>query len=361
MALRQRIAFNGKFLAAGPTGVHRVAEEMIRAVDRLLAGTDGPAPQLLSPRGARRHLGTVAICQVRPGLLPWVPWEQLELPLRARGRLLVNLCNLGPLTSRHAVTMIHDAQVHLCPGSYPRAFRLWYRACLPALGHRSRHILTVSNFSRDQLVRSGIAPPERITVIHNGADHILRPPSDPRILGRLGLPVRAFACAQSSTQDHKNIPLLFRTFADPALRDLTLVLIGDAAAADFRARGHRIPPNVVFTGRIPDPELRSLLEDALCYLCPSLTEGFGLPPLEAMLLGAPAVVAPEGALPEVCADAALYADPRDPAAWVARVRDLARLPALWQSRSRLGRARAASFTWRRAATALLAVLAGIVP
>ena len=68
-----------------------------------------------------------------------------------------------------------------------------------------------------------------------------------------------------------------------------------------------------------------------------------------MLLGTPAIVAPEGALPEICGAAALYADARDPAAWAARVRDLAGYPALWQSRSRLGRARAAGFTWRRAA------------
>jgi glycosyltransferase involved in cell wall biosynthesis len=334
---------------------------MIRAVDRLLAEAEGPAPELLSPRGAQRHLGTVAIDQRRPGLLPWIPWEQLELPLRARGRLTVNLCNLGPLASRNAVTMIHDAQVYLTPGSYTPAFRLWYRACLPALGRRSRLVLTVSNYSRDQLVRFRLAPAERITVIHNGADHILRPAGDPRALGRFGLPVRAFACAQASTQDHKNIGLLLRAFADPALRKTTLVLIGAATAADFRARGHVIPPNVVFTGRITDAELRGLLEDALCYLCPSLTEGFGLPPLEAMLLGTPAIVAPEGALPEICDAAALYADARDPAAWVARIQDLARLPALWQSRSRAGRARAATFTWRRAATALLATLAGIAP
>ncbi len=358
-ALRQAVVFNGKFLAAGPTGVHRVAAEMIRAVDQLLAGADGPAPQILCPRGARRHLGTVHVGQRPAGVLPWIPWEQLELPLRARGRLLVNLCNLGPLASRHAVTMIHDAQVHLTPGSYSPLFRLWYRACQPALGRRSRRVLTVSAYSRDQIVRFGIAPPENITVIHNGADHVLRPASDHRALGRLALPVRSYACAQASLQPHKNIGLLLRAFADPALRDHKLVLIGDATAEDFHRRGHLVPQNVVFAGRIPDGELRGLLEDALCYLCPSTTEGFGLPPLESMILGTPAIVAPEGALPEVCGDAALYADAGDPVAWAARLRDLAQLPALWQSRSRAGRAHAAAFTWRRAALALLAALAEV--
>ena len=101
------------------------------------------------------------------------------------------------------------------------------------------------------------------------------------------------------------------------------MLIGDAGADAFRRRGHPPPPNVTFAGRVTDPELRGLLEGALAFLCPSTTEGFGLPPLEAMALGTPAIVAPEGALPEVCADAALYADARDPAPWAARLRRLA--------------------------------------
>ena len=358
---QQPIAFNGKFLAAEPSGVHRVAEELIRAVDLLLAEAEAPAPEILAPRDAARHLGTVLIGQRRVGALTWIPWEQIELPHHARGRLLVNLCNLGPVATRNAVTLIHDAQVYLSPASYPPAFRLWYRALLPVLGRRHRRILTVSDFSRDQLVRFGVASRDRITVIPNGVDHILRPAADLAAVRRLDLPARRYACALATTQAHKNIGLLLRAFADPALADLTLVLIGSAGPDDFRALGHAIPPNVAFAGRIPDAELRGLLERALCFLCPSTTEGFGLPPLESMALGTPAIVAPEGALPETCGVAALQADARDPAAWTARLRQLADQPALWQARSRLGRSHAADYTWRRAGTALLAALADLAP
>jgi glycosyltransferase involved in cell wall biosynthesis len=355
-----RLIFNGKFLSAGPTGVHRVAEELLRALDALLAEGGHPGPELLCPRGVRR-LPLARIRQREVGLTRWIPWEQVELPLHARDGLIVNLCNLGPLAAPRAVTLIHDAQVHLTPRSYSRAFRLWYRLCLPILGRRARRVLTVSNFSRDQLAAHGIAPRERITVIPNGVDHILRTPADPAARRRLGLDPGRYACALANTQPHKNIPLLLKAFARPELRHLHLVLIGEADAEAFRRRGHPPPPNACFAGRIPDPELRGLVEGALAFLCPSLTEGFGLPPLEAMALGTPAIVAPEGALPEVCAEAALYAAADAPAAWAASLRRLADDPAHRADYGRRGPARAERYTWRAAALALLAAIAEASP
>ena len=346
------IVFNGKFLSAGLTGVHRVAEEMVRAVGQILEQRGGSA-EVLCPRNLRRELGGAAIRHRRIGALTWVAWEQLELPIHAHGQALINLCNLGPLMSRHAVTMIHDAQVYLTPDSYSRPFRLWYRLCLPVLGHRHRHILTVSNYSRDQLVRFGIAPRERITVVHNGADHVLRLSPDPSILRHLTLSPLGYCCALANTQRHKNIATLLHAFANPRLSHLRLVLIGTAGARSFQRLGHPTPRNVTFAGHVTDGELRSLLENALAFLCPSTTEGFGLPPLESMILGTPAIVAPRGALPEICGAAAIYASATDPEAWTERVLALSADPALRATYSRRGRAHAATFTWRRAALELL--------
>ena len=119
---------------------------------------------------------------------------------------------------------------------------------------------------------------------------------------------RGFGAVQiSPPQAHKNVGLLLRAFADPALRDLRLVLFGGEGRGAFEARGSAVPDNVVFAGRVSDGELRALYAHALCVAFPSTTEGFGLPPLEAMLVGCPAVVAPCGALPEVCGSAAVQA------------------------------------------------------
>src|SRR6185503_13301669 len=118
-----------------------------------------------------------------------------------------------------------------------------------------------------------------------------------------------------------------------------------------------LPPNVIITGRISDGALRAFYEAALCVAFPSTTESFGLPPVEAMRVGCPAIVAPCGALPEVCGDAAIYADPASAQAWTDAILALSHDAEGWQAASEAGKVQAARFTWRTAAEQLLAVLA----
>lgn len=353
-----RVVINGKFLNAKLTGVHRVAHELLRAID-LLAASARPAFEILLPPGEEAPASTAPMPTRAVGRLRGQLWEQIELPRAAHGRLILSLCNLAPVATRHAVTMIHDAQVFTTPQSYTPAFRQWYRLILRAAGRRHRRILTVSHFSKMELVRYGVAPAERIDVIHNGVDHVLRGVADDGILARLGLAPRGYVMALANTQHHKNVPMLLQAFARPEMARLTLVLVGAATRGDFEALGNVVPANVVFAGLVADDALRGLMESALCLAFPSLTEGFGLPPLEAMLLGCPAVVAPCGALPEVCGSAAITAPAHDAAAWTTAIGTLDRDPTAWANRSDAGRLHAAAFTWRRAADQLLAVLTDV--
>jgi glycosyltransferase involved in cell wall biosynthesis len=355
--MRPRVSFNGKFLSARPTGVHRVARELITACDALLAEDEdrrrARAWRVVRPRDAHAELPTRTMDHETVGRLTWQFWEQVDLPRATQGDVLVSLCNLAPAFA-DGLTMIHDAQVFISPQSYSYPFRTWYQAVLPVIGRHSRRVLTVSEFSRRMLVRYGVARPEKISVIPNGVDHILATQADARVLDRLGLIGRPYVCALANTQRHKNIGILFEAFRDPRLAEVTLVLIGAAAAADFQALGMTPPPNAVWTGPIHDGEVRALFEAAVCMATPSLTEGFGLPPLEAMRVGCPAVVAPCGALPEVCADAADYADPHDPTAWAAAIDRLIASPSA--DRRRRSMARASTFTWRKSAEALLSLV-----
>jgi glycosyltransferase involved in cell wall biosynthesis len=352
------IVINGKFLRAGPTGVHRVGHELLRAIGAIDAADRLPVEALVPP-GDAAFIASPPVPVREVGRLPGQLWEQVDLPRAARGRTILSLCNLAPVATRNAVTMIHDAQVFITPESYSRTFRTWYRFVLRAAGRRHRRILTVSHFSKAQLVDHGIAPADRIAVIHNGVDHILRVAADRGIVAHLGLQPRGYAVALANTQQHKNIGLLLAAFARPEMADLKLVLVGGATRPDFEALGHVVPANVVFAGKASDAALRGLIEQALCLAFPSLTEGFGLPPVEAMLLGCPAVIAPCGALPEVCGDAAMVADPHDPSAWSAALRTLHADPAVWTAWSEAGQRHAALFTWDRAARQLLAVLADV--
>lgn len=359
------ILVNGKFLRAAPTGVHRVALELVNGLAALQAEgapkTSGLDLSIWYPADGRANAREVALPAHRV-LTPTTSrvWEQVTLPLTHGSRTILNLCNVGPVAAANAITMIHDVQVHSSPQSYSAGFRFWYHLVQPVLAQRNRAILTVSEFSRQSIARVGLCPLDKIHVVHNGVDHILRHAADGRVLARARVGMRPYVLALSNTQKHKNLEVLLRAFADPQMAGLDLVLFGSATAGDFAALGLTVPDNVRFAGRVDDGELRALMEGAVALAFPSTTEGFGLPPLEAMLLGCPAVVAPCGALPEVCGQGSLYAAPHDPAAWRAQLLMLASDAGVRAHWSDMGRKQAARFTWRAASLRLAEVLQAVL-
>jgi len=351
------IAFNGKFFGAGPTGVHRVAEQLVAATDALIAsqtGSDMRYAVVARDSADVPRYRNISCVREKPWVrrMHRIAWEQCYLPFARRRDFILNLCNLGPPFHRDSATMIHDAQMYSAPESYRLPLRIWYKLLLYFIGRRHRIIFTVSEFSKRELVRYGIARADKIVVVHNGCDHVLQVRPDERQLAVLNLEPRRYILALANTQKHKNIGILLDAFSGPALANVELVLFGGATRQEFEALGHPVPANVTFAGRISDPELVGLMIHAGALAFPSLTEGFGLPPLEAMALGCPVVAAPFGALPEVCGDAALYADPFDPDAWrrslVAALDDAAVRTSLIAA----GRRQAGRFTWEQAARRL---------
>ena len=344
------IYLNGRYLTAEPTGVQRVAASLIGELDR--PGTASSAGWgLLRPRGSRdpqlQHIRDEVL-----GSRQGQAWEQIELARKVRGSVLVSLCNTAPLLHDENVVMVHDAQVYSSPTSYSAAFRAWYRILLPTLGRRALKILTVSEYSSRQLVHYGVSTPEKMIVVPNGADHLTRVPPDYSVVERFGLNGRPYVLALSSLQSHKNIKVLFEAFRRPELAGVHLILAGRAEGAAFLRAGLEPSSTVTFTGAIDDAELSGLMRRAAATAVPSLTEGFGLVPLEAMSVGCPAVVSPCGALPEACGDAAIYADPDSPEQWAGALAELANSEQLRAARRAAGSARAALFTWSKSAQRL---------
>jgi len=338
--------------------VQRAAREMLRALDDLLAkgNTSLGDVTLLLPPDAENDLDLKTIGSRTVGRLSGHLWEQVELPLYARGGVLWGLCNTGPFFHKTQIITIHDAQVLIHPENFSPLFRTFYRLLWPWLGNRAKSILTVSNFSKSELVNTKIAAPEKIRVVPNGADHILRAEADARVLARHGLEPKRYVLAIGSLTKTKNLSAIVEArhkIKDPSLK---LALAGLANAGVFKGADLPTHPESVYLGFVDDGELRALYENALCLAFPSLYEGFGLPPLEAMTCGCPVVSSTAPALREVCGQAALFCDPTDPDAFAQAIENLSRNDPARQALIAAGKPQAAQFTWAKAAEKALAVL-----
>lgn len=349
-----KVLLNARFAARPLTGVDRVAVELTRALQDHYHRTGAPPFCGISPNGPLKLRDLNCADQRQMSNLRTLIWEQTKLPLLRPDRLLLSLCNIGPLFRRNQIVMLHDAQVFDAPGSYSRAFQTWYQFAQPIIARRAAAVVTVSEFARQRLEHHKIVKPGKAQVIHNGADHMDRILPDARILHKLRIKPQGFHLAIGSLAKHKNLKMLFRLMRD--LPDQTLVVAGGPDANGFRQAGFAIPANVHCLGRVTDQELSALYGVAQSLLFPSLTEGFGLPPLEAMRCGCPVIATKAGAVPEILSDAALYCDPTQPRQWAKALHAVSSDHALGQALKVKGQKNAAQFTWAAAAEKLAVII-----
>jgi glycosyltransferase involved in cell wall biosynthesis len=349
----RRVVVNGRFLDQPFSGVQRFAWEMVRAMDalRVSEGGAGLSIELLCPASVADLPDFATIPARRVGRRRGYFWEQIELPLAARGALVLNLANLAPLFSRK-ITTIHDAIVWQMPGNYTRAFVAAYRLLLPLIARTSRHCVTVSEHSRRCLTEFGIVGRTPVSVVANGIDHIRGNEDGPSMIE---WPER-FVFALGNVAPNKNLALV-RALA-PRLRKagIMTVVAGGGSAAVFAATPAD-SQGVITLGRVPDAVIREGYRRALAFLFPSFHEGFGIPPLEAMALGCPVIASNTSAMPEVLGDAALLRDPRVVEQWHDAVLAIAGNPDLRSGLIGKGHARADQFRWDGAARAMLALIA----
>lgn len=354
------IFVNGKFLLQRRTGVQRAALEWLNAIDRQL-GEEPATPErwvVLHPPGAQApRWQCIKTRPIGPatGSLHW--WEQCFLPLAARTGLLVSLAGSAPWWASRQVATLHDAAVWDQPLAYTWAFRTWYRALFRHLGRRASRLLTVSAFSRDRLAACLGQPPQRFTVIGNGAEHLSALGPGVGTPGGVAPMPHRFVLAVASANPSKNLARLVDAFGRMRRTDgLRLVIVGGGNERVFADAGLPAIDGVLRLGAVDDAALKALYGRALGLIVPSLYEGFGLPPLEAMSCGCPVAAARAAALPEVCGDAALYFDPLsvdDIAAALGRLVSDGRLR---EDLRRAGLRRAAEFTWAEAGCRLRAVV-----
>lgn len=259
------------------------------------------------------------------------------------------------------VTTMHDlttARFHN-PDKNPLLFtvkQLVYRfLVVQRAARKSNAIIAISQHTKDDVVKYTHTNPSKITVIYEAADFITDPPVP---VG--GLAEKRFIMYVGRPTPHKNLGRLISAFAQLQRDhpDLCLVLAGkkdtnyDRHAATVQQQGI---DNVIFTDFITDAQLRWLYEHCAAYVFPSLSEGFGLPGLEAMVHGAPVVSSNATCLPEVYGDAAHYFDPLSVQDMAAKIGEVLDDPILREDLVEKGKAQAATYSWQRMAEQTLAV------
>ena len=306
-----RVTINGAFFAMGMQGVVRYATELVRALDAVL--DQGDDVQVALPRDAHDLPDFHAIQPRRIGRLTGMAWEQVDLAahmLAHPDRVLLNLCNVAPLIARPGVTTIHDVMYRTCPQSYTtprsRVSRAWHCLLYELLTRRERQILTVSEYSKAEIARLYPHARGKLCVVPNAWQHVRAYEEAPDWQGRYPyLEPGAFYFSMATRAYHKNGRWVFEV----AKRNPESVFA--IAGGSYDADEQGMPPNVRLLGFVSDADACALIRHCRAFLYPSLYEGFGLPPLEALALGAQVVSSDAASLPEVLGDAVHYIDPND--------------------------------------------------
>ena len=346
---------NGKFLLQRTTGVERFSHGLVRSLDESLVRH--PAANrvvLLTPPTAPILSLQVVKQKVCGGVFgSLVAWEQISLPLASRDGTLLCLSGSAPLLVRNIVSTIHDAALYKYPEAYSWQFVAWYRLLFRVLSKKAALLFTVSSNSASELTK--YLPGIEFKLVPNSAEHILSNPADINVLALLGITAKQYLLAVGSRNPTKNLSALIEAYSQArSVLKVPLIIVGESNRSVFSSG---VPsdegiPGVIFAGGVSDAALRALYENALAFVFPSLYEGFGIPPLEAMLCGCPVVASHAASIPEVCADAAIYFDP-------VSVDDIARALKSITSNALLredlvgkGRKRSVQFNWANSAEIL---------
>lgn len=303
------IVINARFLTQNLTGVQRFAIEISLQLKEAL----GNKIIFLSPHNIiqeeyAKQLG-VQIVGKHTGHL----WEQIDLPLYLRkiGKpILVNLANMAPIYYRNKISTIHDVAFLAFPGTFSKRFLYAYKFLIPRILKTSKHIITVSNFSKDEIIKAYHIKSNHISVIYNAVSNNFK------YREHKSLKQKKYFLAVSSLNYRKNFIAVLQAFVHYAQfnPDENLYIIGDIKNSSFKGvniENYKTHPQIKFLGRVSDNELIDYYSNAIGFIYPSLYEGFGIPPLEAQACNCPVLLSNIPSLKEIFNNSGIYCDPYD--------------------------------------------------
>ncbi|MGY3346620.1 MULTISPECIES: glycosyltransferase family 4 protein [unclassified Bradyrhizobium] len=357
----QTFFINGRFLSQALTGVQRYALEIVKAMD--LALTSGRFPvrlqhaqwRLMIPPDAHNLPALEKIVIEKIGRLSGHAWDQIDLARATKSGCLISLANSGPVLHRDQIVVIHDAQIFRRPDFFGWRYRTVHRT-IDRLLARCATIATVSNFSRQELAATLNLSASTIPVFPNSAEHFASTEPDYTILDRLGLVPNSYFLFIGSRTKNKNLSVAVRAVHLLDRPDVPLVIVGSHNNSVFQDNLGEADSNVILAGRLTDGEIAALYARASAFVFPSLYEGFGVPPLEAMLFGCPVIASTADAVRETCGDAAAYFDATNATALRLCMQERLKAGSITDDERMKQRKRVAMYSWQRSADSLLQFL-----
>ena len=306
----KKIVFDGQVYAQRMTGQYRYADETLKALDKMIGKNQFEiiVPEYVDINGKFKNIKVVHYGNVK-GIL----WTQLSLPvyLIKHDAVSVGFCNITPLI-KPGITVIHDVAYKVLTNEYNnlygKASSLWHRLNYYAAAKSRKPIITVSNFSKEQISKVYRVPSKRIAVIGNAWQHIIAVSEDESIFEQYpDIRKRSYYFALGSLEERKN----FKWIVEQAKRNPneTFVIAGGSVKNSSEKLDLTGIRNLVFVGYITDDQIKSLMKHCKAFLFPSTFEGFGIPPLEALAMGAPVISSNTTSMPEVLGRSVHYTDP----------------------------------------------------
>lgn len=300
---------NGRYLTQKATGVHRYAFEICNKLYEMGVDFHVAIPHEINP-DYNFKFKTVSCGSLNSHL-----WEQVSLPryLKKIGNpLLISFTSGGPLNYDNQIITIHDVSHERHPEWFSKNYYRFYHFVMPRTGKKAHAILTVSEFSKREIVDTLGFDPHKIHVIHSNVPFHTKPTEEEILNHKIDPHVEKYILAVSSMDPRKNFVRLVEAFNTLDDKSIKLYIIGMSFKAFNAPDLQNLDcSNVHLPGYIPDQALQKIYQNAQLSIYPSLYEGFGLPPLESMTYGCPVICSDIPALHEVSGDAALYVNPYD--------------------------------------------------